>query len=197
MPLPVATVYAEAEGVEPAGRYEPARVRSGGKWFVDSDKLPTGTRDGLVGYMSDVAAFWGKLSVGEEPGPWVAVTRTLGEWKQRKHTDLAPQMRELDSVPVLGDMVAELLAPAPQWDVVNALTDPLNGWVERDSTGATRVEVCWPGQFGWSSYLGGPCSPGEQARRVIVGVRHAKWRDRKARRLVRVVTQAVELWPKP
>jgi hypothetical protein len=49
----------------------------------------------------------------------------------------------------------------------------------------------------WPTALGGPAAPNELHRHVKIVANHAKWRDRKVRRLVRVEVSCDEVWPDP
>lgn len=106
----------------------------------------------------------------------------------------------------LGEELAELLGgPTTTAGLFEELTsaDPnLDGLAERarelggilDSGDKTTVELPWSVD---SDPFGGAATDAEIARRLKVEVVHAKWRDRRARRLARVEVWARQLWPVP
>jgi hypothetical protein len=49
----------------------------------------------------------------------------------------------------------------------------------------------------WPDALGGPPSPGEITRHIELSANHAKWRDRRLRRLCAVAVDVEELWAAP
>ena len=69
------------------------------------------------------------------------------------------------------------------------------GWdVDMSVPGLMTLTYTAPGG-GWPDLFGGAKKPCEKHRQLTLGVRHAKWRDRKVRRLVDVKVESVSIWP--
>lgn len=100
--------------------------------------------------------------------------------------DLVDELVGLTDLPGAGDFFHEVTAAVPDRKKLRALGYPFHGWsrFEREGMqGRAGVTITHPGV--WHESLGGLWLPGEVARSVEVGVRCAKWRDRRVRRLVR------------
>lgn len=105
--------------------------------------------------------------------------------------DLADELVGLTDLPGAGDFFHELTGAAPNRTRLRRLGYPFHGWTRFEREGVQArggVTITQPGV--WHESLGGLWLPGEAARSVEVGVRFAKWRDRRVRRLVRVMVKS-------
>jgi len=138
-------------------------------------------------------ALWQVLDAGDPPVGAVRVRVPLLDVRQKDsktaRVDLSGQLTALERLPVTRPLL-DLLESAPDWDALGRL-----GALERDGDrSALTVSLRAPL---WPLELGGPASPGEVDRELRLEGSHAAWRDRRARRLVRVRVDASEIWPDP
>lgn len=106
--------------------------------------------------------------------------------KAAGRVDLNDELAALTDLPGAGDFFHEVTGSSPNRARLRVLGYPFHGWsrFERDGMqGRAGVTITDPGV--WRDSLGGLWLPGEVARQVEAGVRFAKWRDRRVRRLVR------------
>jgi hypothetical protein len=124
-------------------------------------------------------------------GRAVLVRRPLVQVAQKDgkegRVELAAELAALELIPEGDALVEALLGPAVQPDQLTSVET--NG--NETSVTVTRRMVEWP------TALGGPAAPNELHRHVKIVANHAKWRDRKVRRLVRVEVSCDEVWPDP
>lgn len=149
-------------------------------------------------YWLSCMRFWAKLDRRREPGAWVATRRKIAVHKQGTREDLKAAYDALRAVPVVGNVVDFVLAePRTSDDLLKVATE-LNAKAVDIGNGMSQYVLMCPkrGWANWDDELGGPISPGEQAREIVVTVGYAKWRDRRLRRLVGVQAYAHELWPR-
>lgn len=142
----------------------------------------------LSAYWTSTQALWETGS-----GPAVVVRRTLVAARQKDDKDgrhdLNDELAALEVLPE-GDAILEhLLSETPD-------VDALAGFIVAQEGNETAV-TCSRRSLEWPDALGGPPTPGELARSVTVVANHAKWRHRKARRLVRIEVAVDEVWFDP
>lgn len=149
-------------------------------------------------YWERCRSFWDLVAGGDRPTNGLHVERALIAHRQSTTTtdrrDLNEVLEVLDRVPVVSEIVESALSTKPDWDVLrrNGLSTEVT---HRDDV--TVISFLYPGRHDWDTQLGGVCSRGEIGRRVEIVVSHAKWRDRRSRRLVSVDVFAREVWPDP
>lgn len=110
--------------------------------------------------------------------------------------DLGPYLDALLLVPVVSELVEYVTGSQPNVKEVTGLAELAGGQAEQVAAGSGNVwQVTVPltgKNVAWPSELGGPSRPGEEKRWVVITVRHAAWRDRRTRRLARVVVKVRE-----
>ncbi len=177
--------------------FDQAIVDIAGKSYIDSRVLGDTSALMLETYWLETQRFWNALRLDEEPGPYVALRRLLLTSKQKTRKDLHVEYDALLATPHLGAIVDHMLEKEPDFEVVENSAVPYLVDLVDHANGAHTLTVFYTRDSiqHWSNMLGGPFSPGEQARELRVTSRHAPWRDRKKRRLSNVDVYAHELWP--
>ena len=142
--------------------------------------------------------FWDAVAESRPAGAGVVIERQLVTHRQSTATadrrDLVDVIESFDHVAVIREVVDIILSADPDWDAVRAYG--LDVTVDQTADQSV-VSFTYKGRQDWSELLGGICSRGETARRFTLTTSHAKWRDRRNRRLVAVTIDAVEIWPDP
>lgn len=151
-------------------------------------------------YWQRCREFWDAYAAGATAGPAVVIERRLVTARQsdtrQGRVDLVAPLAALEAAPAIGALVTELTGAAPDLTGLDQRYAPLV--VSHIATGdETVVTVEFPARQDFDPVLGGPHARGELRRRFRLTVNHAKWRDRRVRRLVAVDIDAVELWPDP
>lgn len=186
----------------PPSRFHAATSRCPtGELVVRLDRLDPTSRERCRSYAQRCERLWARLADGvvDGSGPYVAVRRPLVRVRQRAgggdRYDLVDHARALARWPGLSQAAVALLARRPDMDELRVAVAPTAGRVWRRD-GVTSVELpCEPAAF--PPELGGG-SPVREARRwVRMDARHARWRQRRSRRLVRLAVDAEEVWPDP
>lgn len=139
-------------------------------------------------YWKRTTELWESLT-----GEAVVLQRTLLVARQTDgkegRTDLAGELEAMMAVPALAAVCDAML----EQEVVES---GLTGCeVERD--GNTTVVRVYVSSLEWPDELGGPPCPGETRRLFELTANHAKWRDRRVRRLQALRVEAEELWAAP
>lgn len=162
---------------------------------VTVDRVPEPV---LNRYLAADVAFSRHLDAGEEPGPWIAIRRTLARYDQQTGTgtkaDLDAQYHAMADHPELGPVVHDACAKTLDLDRLAGYGCDI--WVGDDGASAA-IQVVVEGSRDWPDELGGPGRQGEIERHFVLWVRQAPWRDRRVRRLVRVDIHNVELHADP
>lgn len=144
-------------------------------------------------YMVAARDLWGRRELGNTLKDAVLVRVPLLDRRQvdskTARTDLGPLYEAMEHIPSLRAALG-LLDSTPDWDALAAV-----GLLERDGDRSV-LTLELPTQQ-WPLELGGPAAPGEVSRTLRLETSHATWRDRRVRRLVRVVVHALEIWPDP
>lgn len=162
------------------------------------DSVEPGLGQRAARYWERCRTFWDLVAQGERPTNGLHVERALVSHRQSTTTsdrrDLNEVIDVLDGIPVVSDIVDHALSAKPDWAALgrSGLTTEIE---QRDDV--TVISFLYPGRHEWDALLGGVCSRGEVGRRVQIVVSHAKWRDRRSRRLVSVDVFAREVWPDP
>jgi hypothetical protein len=178
-------------------------VRVGGNIEADVDALDAinpglGARAGA--YWERCRDFWDTYAAGHAAGHAVRIDRRVAYSRQSDtrngRVDLTGELAALEALPLLGPLVTELTGASPSRGDLDSRYAPLI--VTTTTNGdETVVTAEFPARQDFPSALGGPHSRGELARRFRLTVNHAKWRDRRVRRLVCVDVEAIEIWPDP
>jgi hypothetical protein len=138
------------------------------------------------------------VAAGTAAGEYAVTVRSLVAARQtdgkQGRSDLGDELDALDSIAGIGPLVADALSADPDWEAVVAQGAPYEVSVERDGNDTT-VRFVVDADIVWPDALGGIGAPNELARHVTVRLNHARWRDRRVRRLVAVDVTAEELWP--
>jgi hypothetical protein len=184
--------------LRPCGRQVGDRVE------VDLDLLADAGRPDLAallrGYWESCREFWAVWERGESPGEYIALRREVTRDTQRNtktvKRDLAGHLDALEALPTIGVLVSAMTDSAPEWDAIVAAGQPFQLSVERD--GDRTWASFWVENAGvWARELGGKRSLGEVRRCLKLRIEHAKWRDRRVRRLAEVIVEVEEVWPMP
>ena len=107
--------------------------------------------------------------------------------------DLGAQIAAGEDVPGLREILRELLERDVSVVRLKSLVTALSGSVEQEGN-ETTVTVFFQRAVGWPDSWGGEWSPFEIRRSVTLVANHAKWRDRRSRRLVEYSVALEELW---
>jgi len=130
--------------------------------------------------------------------PTVTVSRFLREDRQTdtagKRYDLVEQYKFLANAPFSKDLVEILLSANPELSQISNHSSCESVITERSGY---VVSLTGRGQQVWPTSLGGLPSPREVARSFKLTTNYAAWRDRKVRRLTKVESRAIEVWPSP
>lgn len=207
VPLAVADAY--LAGVEDNGElavvYAKHTTDIDGHAYVDvdacreADQFSRDAGEALAAYMEACEKFWANMAAGKEVGPYMATRRILAADRQRDNADLSEVYEEALELPVVGRGLDTALESEPELRAVDAIAAACGGEAVESQPGEMELSfyVDTAEQWVWGASLGGRPGPGEAVREVRFWVRHAKWRDRKVRRLTRVEVAAHELWPQP
>jgi hypothetical protein len=148
-------------------------------------------------YWAACRRFWDDVAAGAVRRDGVETRRVLAENRQtdsrQGRCDLTAEL-EAFSTGDLAGLVEQLTGTGVNWDEISS--NPMVESVVRDGDAST-VTLLYPGRGAWDDVLGGGCSRAETGRRFMLGLSHAKWRDRRVRRVVSLSVEAVEIWPNP
>jgi hypothetical protein len=176
----------------PDPRLATCGVAVGKRVEVDLDQvaqtLSTEIADSLESYWSTAHQLWEQGS-----GKAVLIRRRIMTSRQvdRKDSriDLHAELAALEELPG-GDIIVEALLGQ------DVDLDALANYTVSQDGNETAVTITHR-SLDWPDALGGPGAPGELHRTITVTANHAKWRDRKVRRLVRIDVSVDEVWPDP
>jgi hypothetical protein len=118
------------------------------------------------------------------------ISSELQDTRKGSKIDLINSLKEIDSDPVLKEVISPLLDPELYQEfahpyLISKYIDGLN----------INVTIEIPGKKDYNYHLGGLSSRAEIGRVFQITISHAKWRDRRVRKLVSVDVYAKELWP--
>lgn len=156
----------------------------------------------MVEYFEQCSLFWDRYAAGEEAGEAVMARRLLlcavQSDRPGGRSDLAEEVELLAALPGVGGVIEEILSADPDLDRISRDSLRLGVSMKHDAKrNMLRVAVRMPARGYWDRALGGAHSRGETHRVLELRVSHAKWRDRKSRRLVEMKVWAEEVWPEP
>lgn len=182
VPVEAAMVALPAASLREVSR---ALVRVGARVEVDIDALTDAeARSALERYVGSLA--------GQASGPGVSIDVSLVDARQSTSKgsmrDLNAELAALEVVPGCRPLL-EVLGPEPASAVSGVRS-------RRTGDGLTVASVRVSSAI-WPVELGGPPSPREVSRLVRITASHAPWRDRRARRLIRVEAVSRQVWPAP
>lgn len=148
-------------------------------------------------YWAACRRFWDDIAAGSSRRDGVETRRVLAESRQtdsrQGRSDLTSELDAFSAGDFAG-LVEQLTGTRVDWDALGA--NPFVESVVRDGDSST-VTLMYSGRGSWDEVLGGGCSRAETGRRFVLGLSHAKWRDRRVRRVVSLSVEAVEIWPNP
>lgn len=147
----------------------------------------------LAAYAQLAASVADALAAGDDPGACVQTRRPLLRRRVGEAADMRAELDALTRVPVVDTLVDDATSAAPDWAALAARARALDGDADRD---AALVWATVGGRDPWPSPLD-TATPWLVARHLTLAVRHARWRDRRSRRLAAVDVDAVEWWPDP
>lgn len=155
----------------------------------------------LSRYSQSCREFWETYFAGGSPGEYVAVRREVFRDKQRDTKSekrfLVPQIRSADQVGGLSEFLEELLREAPDDGALETLGAPLGFSLTQEGHWRT-VRLSIETDNAWPAEWGGLGTHAEVRRHVTLTTSHAKSKGRHSeRRLVEVVVEAEEIWPRP
>jgi hypothetical protein len=157
--------------------------------------------DALAGYWGQCQQLWQDLRAGTPSGAYVMTVRPLHRGQQKytrgDKTDLVAEIAACESVPALAELVTALTAPEPDLSQLALMAAGFGGTADRKPSGQVWVTAAFTGATTWPTILGGVAWPGEVERTVTLVGKHATWRDRRVRRLLRVEVDVREVWPDP
>lgn len=129
--------------------------------------------------------------------PYVLVSREVCHAKESDskdgRTDLGKQISSGEDLPGLREVLRELLEREVSYTNLESLVRSLGGSVAREGN-ETIVTVFFDRAVGWPVEWGGEWSPEEVRRSVYLRANHARWRDRRNRRLVEYRVSLEEIW---
>lgn len=108
-------------------------------------------------------------------------------------TDLGLYIARGEDVPGLREILRELLERDVNVTKLGELVTSMGGHLDRDGN-ETTLTVFFDRAVGWPAEWGGEWSPVEVRRCVVLKANHARWRDRRNRRLVALSVRAEEIW---
>jgi hypothetical protein len=151
-------------------------------------------------YWDRCREFWDAYANGASAGPALLIERRVLSARQTDtrngRFDLSAHFAAFRETPLLGPLIHEITSAQPDFDNLETLFSPLN--ITISSEGDETVVIAEiPARQDFETLLGGPHSRGELQRKFQFTVNHAKWRDRRVRRLVAIEIDAIELWPDP
>lgn len=169
-------------------------VRVGERSEVDLAAVAARHGTGAAGRL---ARFWAETRRGAVRGDLpVTARRVLLDDRQdtgRAKRDLDEALDALDGHRYLGPVADVLLAPeAPTRKALGSVVGSEAKVSRSDGALVVTVAATSPG---WPAALGGAPMPNEVRRWFRLEARHAAWRDRRVRRLARIVVWAEERWP--
>lgn len=167
-----------------------ASVTVGIRPEVDITKLPSDMRARVQTYNNML------VLPGLDPG--VSVTMTLYEntqlYSKTAKRDLTHDYDTLKEWQVSAAVIDDLL-DSDQANAIAAAHDA--GWVVNETEeNVLTVSHSDNGAF-WPDRYGGAPWPQETARTLTLTIRHAKWRDRRVRRLVGIEVTSTSTWATP
>jgi hypothetical protein len=132
--------------------------------------------------------------------PFAVVRRVLVEHVQKDDTsgrsDLAHVLEAADTVSLLDWVLDGMCSTNPAYPDILRRASVWSAQLEQDGVRSVlTLEI--PSTKGWPAVLGGSQGTRELKRRITIETNHAKWRDRRVRRLMRVLVEADELWADP
>ena len=131
---------------------------------------------------------------------FVLVRRTVTEHTQRDdangRSDLSYVIEAAQGVSLLGWITDSLCGANPDYVEILRKASVWDAHLEQDGVRSV-LTLDIPSTKGWPDALGGSQGLRELKRRITIETNHAKWRDRRVRRLVRVLVESDELWADP
>lgn len=199
LPLPVLEIV--APGFSAEAKFQELGVEINGNLEVDMKALALldlQLAQKAQSYWDSARSFYDALGAEAPNLRAIETEREILNVKQLDtvgaRVDLKAEFTELIALPFYGDLVKSALKKEVDWTFLSGEIKALGGTIDQFET-TTIITFTLPGRTNWSATLGGEYSRGEIKREFKVTINHAKWRDRKIRRLQALVINAIEIWP--
>lgn len=188
-----------------AARVRPFGRRIGARVEVDLDGVRGACPSlcqALELYQSQTERLWARAASGAGSGErYVTTRRRVADHHQVTGTAGRADLREVfdavEGLPQIGAVLQVATDTDPVLEDLSEQVGTLDGEVTCPAPGVVVLEVPLVGVAAWPEQLGGPPTPTEIGRTLVLTVRHARWRDRRVRRLARVEVFVEELFADP
>ena len=157
--------------------------------------------DNIQQYWEQAKHFWARLATNQPVGNFIYIERELVNDKEQTGSrqpdrDLRHIIKHLDQTTETAEIVDNALSSSPDWETIRNNPNVTNLTQHKHTTTFTITAHNTP-QRRWHTQLGGEANPGETKRLITITTNHAKWRDRRNRRLTHIVIRSHEAWPDP
>lgn len=168
-------------------------VRLGRRVEVDVDSMrAAGAHDAA----DTLWTYWQRSHIVD--GGDLTVVTLLHDHEQNsgaRKADLREVYTDLRAHPVTGPVLEHACGATPDPETLRDLLDVAGSALHLESGQCSFTVELSPTYL--PATLGGPRLWRETTRRITVVVRHAPWRDRRIRRLSRVLVESIQRWPEP
>lgn len=199
LPLPVLEIV--APGFSTEAKFQELGLEINGNLEVDMEALALldlSLAQKAQNYWESTRSFYDALAVETPNLKAIETEREILNVKQLDtvgaRVDLKAEFTELIALPFYGDLIKSALKKEVDWTFLSGEIKALGGAIEKFDT-TTIITFTLPGRTNWSATLGGEYSRGEIKREFKITINHAKWRDRKIRRLQALAISVIEIWP--
>ena len=199
LPLPVLEIL--APGFSSEAKFQDLGLEVNGNLEVDMEALALldlSLAEKAQKYWESTRSFYDALGAEVPNLQAIETEREILNVKQLDtvgaRVDLKAEFTELIALPFYGELVKTALKKDVDWSFLSGEIKALGGSMEQFDT-TTIITFTLPGRTNWTKILGGEYSRGEIKREFKITINHAKWRDRKIRRLQALSITAVEIWP--
>lgn len=170
----------------------------GYRYEVPLGELPAADAAALSDWFARVKDFW--RAGGPSRAPHVSTRRVAASYRENVNPghkqDLGALFDALDQIPALGPVLHDATGAEPDWETLDDTVAACGGQLTRDGATATLI---WPlpAAVAVPAPLGGLPMLGQTKRTLTLGLNHAGWRNRRARRLTRADVTVDDAWPAP
>lgn len=151
-----------------------------------------------IDYYDKTSNFYNDLVSNKCDISAVETSRVISYKKQldtnQERSDLVDEYESLIMLPIYGELIKKALKKEANWEEITSELISLGGRISRDGLNTT-IEFSTPSRTNWNDALGGEYSRGEVRREFKIEISHAKWRDRRVRRIKSILVKAIEIWP--
>lgn len=182
-------------------RFKDIAFTAGNQIEIDMDQLAridSALAESALSYYNSTLNFFEKLASGKPDEDALEIQRVIVDVKQldtnKERSDLRSEFNSLIKLPIYGDLIKSALKKDVNWHLLSKDIEALGGSIAQDGL-TTIIKFSIPSRVVWDKSLGGEFSRGEISRDFELTINHAKWRDRKIRRLQALKISATEIWP--